>query len=275
MSDRRTVPLDVAKRAPADLRLRQIAFAAHDMERAAAQLGAVFGLAAGYNDPAIIHYGLRNVVLHVGGDFLEVVEPVRADASAARYLARRGGDSGYMVILQAADALAHRERMRGLGAAIADVLDHREHQATHFHPREFGGVLVSIDTTPGIAAWREADSFWQPAGPDWRAAAPGLAQGIAAVDIASPDPAATAARWGRMLDATPHEAGDHWRIEMLHGAAIRFVAARDGSPAGIAGLALFTDDPDRVMQRAHDAGVPSAGDGVMICNVPVRAVARA
>jgi hypothetical protein len=258
----------------ADLRLRQIAFATHDLGAAAAQLAAVFQLPPGYNDPGIIHYGLRNVVLPVGGDFLEIVEPVEAEASAARYLARRGGDSGYMVILQAADAHAHRERTRGLGASIVDVLDRREHVATHFHPREFGGVLVSIDAAPGAANWRDPGSSWHPAGPDRLGADGGLVHGIAAVDIASADPAATAAQWGRMLDAEPQARDNRWRIDLLHQAAIRFVHAAAGAPAGIAGLTLFADDADRILRRAHQAKVPVAGDSVMICNVPVHVIAR-
>ena len=54
----------------------------------------------------------------VGGEFLEVLEPFRDDASGARYLARRGGDAGYMVILQDADALAHRARLEGAGVRV-------------------------------------------------------------------------------------------------------------------------------------------------------------
>jgi hypothetical protein len=249
----------------ADLRLRQIAFASHDMARAAAQLTAALDLAPGYHDPGIIHYGLKNVVLRVGGDFLEIVEPVRADASAARYLARRGGDSGYMVILQAGDAQAHRARTRALGATIVDVLDHAEHEATHFHPRDFDGVLVSIDAAPRHAGWRGADSFWHPAGPHWQAAAPGLAQGIAAVEIAAADPAATAARWGRMLDA-PLRAGE---IALLRDAAIRFVP---GAP-GIAGIDLKVDDPAAVLRRAAAAGVPVRDGALTVCGVRVRPIA--
>ena len=257
----------------ADLRLRQIAFAAHDMDRAEAQLRAAFGLPAGYNDPRIVHYGLRNTVLRTGGDFLEIVAPVRADASAARYLARRGGDAGYMVIFQAEDALAHRERTRALGAAIVDELDGAEHQATHYHPRDFDGVLVSIDAAPGREDWRRSDSFWHPAGPDWQAASAGDVVGIAQVEIACADPAGTAARWGRMIDAAPSEAADGWRIDLLHHATVRFVPAADGVAPGISGLALYVTGPPAAHARIKSASVPMAGDAALICNLPVRVVA--
>lgn len=263
----------VAASGGADLRLRQIAFAAHDMDLAEAQLRAAFGLPAGYHDPGIIHYGLRNTVLRAGGDFLEIVEPVRADASAARYLARRGGDAGYMVIFQAADALAHREQTRAQGAAIVDVLDHREHQATHYHPREFDGVLVSIDAAPQVADWRRSDSFWHPAGPDWQSAAAGDVVGIAEVAIASADPAGTAARWGRMIDAAPRETAEGWRIDLLHHAAVRFVPAARGVAPGISGLVLYVAGLPAARARIASASVPMAGDAALICNVPIRVLA--
>lgn len=253
----------------ADLRLRQVAFAAHDLDSVAAQLAAAFDLRVGYRDPAIIHYGLRNAVLPVGGDFLEVVEPVRPDASAARYLARRGGDSGYMVIVQAADARAHRARLAAAGAPIVDVLDDAHHEATHFHPRAFDGVLASIDSAPGVADWRARDSFWHPAGDDWRAARGALVEGIAAVTIAAADPAATAARWGRMLDAAPVQDAAGWRIALLRGAAIRFAS---GDTPGIAALDLAAPDPQAVLARAEAAGVPVRDGAVIVCNVPVRPV---
>ena len=88
------------------MRLRQIAFIAHELEPIAEQLDAVFGLKVGFRDPGgrVLraqqrrHAGRRRVP---GGG----LAPFRDDASGARYLARRGGDAGYMVILQDEDAL--------------------------------------------------------------------------------------------------------------------------------------------------------------------------
>ena len=78
----------------------------------------MFGLKVGFRDPGVEVFGLNNVVMPVGGEFLEVLEPFRDDASGARYLARRGGDAGYMVILQDADALAHRARLEAIGVRV-------------------------------------------------------------------------------------------------------------------------------------------------------------
>ena len=62
------------------MRLRQVALASRRLDEVAAELAAVFGLKVAYNDPHIHHYGLRNAVLSTGTGFLEIVEPVQADA---------------------------------------------------------------------------------------------------------------------------------------------------------------------------------------------------
>jgi hypothetical protein len=107
----------LAKTGGNKMRLRQIALVAHDLEPHAADFKAVLGLNVAYRDPGVAVFGLVNVVMPVGGEFLEIVQPVKPDASAARYLKRRSGDAGYMVILQDDDALAHRARLEAVLAA--------------------------------------------------------------------------------------------------------------------------------------------------------------
>src|SRR3546814_10816101 len=79
------------------------------------------------------------------------------DASAARYLKRRGGDAGYMVIMQAPDALTHRARMAKLG--IRKIAEHQDkkYTFTHFHPGNFNGVVTSIDSVGGVVGYLETD----------------------------------------------------------------------------------------------------------------------
>src|SRR5215472_1993792 len=136
------------------MRLRQIAFIAHEIDPVAKQLEDVFGLRVGYRDPGVEVFGLTNVVMPVGGEFLEVVSPFRDDASGARYLGRRGGDAGYMVILQDADALGHRARLEALGVRVIARSPDRTYRYTHFHPGDCAGVLLSIDSVEGDANWR-------------------------------------------------------------------------------------------------------------------------
>src|SRR5580693_8727362 len=149
------------------MRLRQIAFIARELDPIAEQLGRVFDLKVGFRDPAVEFFGLHNIVMPVGGEFLEVVAPFRDDASGARYLARRGGDAGYMVIMQDADALPHRARLEGQGIRVIATSRTPGYCYTHFHPGDCAGVLMSIDSVDGDAAWAEPRSDWPPAGPNW------------------------------------------------------------------------------------------------------------
>jgi hypothetical protein len=76
------------------MRLRQVAFAADDLDAAVGDLCAVLGIRVAFNDPGVAVFGLRNAVLAVGDTFLEVVSPVETDTAAGRYMARRGSDCG-------------------------------------------------------------------------------------------------------------------------------------------------------------------------------------
>src|SRR5579864_542450 len=100
------------------MRLRQVALIARKTAPVIAALQPVFGLKEGHHDPGVDVFGLTNAVFPLGGEFLEVLEPFRPDASGARYLARRGGDAGYMIILQDAESYEHRARLEAAGVRI-------------------------------------------------------------------------------------------------------------------------------------------------------------
>jgi hypothetical protein len=253
------------------MRLRQIAFIAKDAEAIAEQLGAVFGLKVGFRDPGVEYFGLRNVVMPVGGEFLEVVAPFRDDASGARYLARRGGDAGYLVILQDTDAMAHRERLEKMGVRLIAKSRTDDYEYTHFHPADCAGVLMSFDSVPGDAAWRESKSSWPPAGPKWRDHQSETALGISAVTIQSRDPLGACERWCALLDKPASTSGDALEIALDRG-KIRFVAPVDDDGTGVVGLDIEVRDGHAALDRAREAGLPVAGGAVEVCGVVVRPV---
>lgn len=253
------------------MRLRQVAFIARDAQPIADQLGAVFGLQVGFRDPGVEYFGLNNVVMPVGGEFLEVVAPFRDDASGARYLARRGGDAGYMVILQDADALAHRARIEGLGARVIARSRGETYRYTHFHPADCAGVLLSIDSVEGDAGWREPKSEWPPAGPDWREHESPEALGIASVTLQARDPLAACERWSVLLDRPATTRGEALEIALERG-AIRFVAPVDDDGTGVVGLDIEVKHAHLALDRARAAGLPVTGGAAQICGVAVRPV---
>ncbi|HXQ11129.1 MAG TPA: VOC family protein [Caulobacteraceae bacterium] len=253
------------------MRLRQVAFIAHRIAPVADQLGRVFGLKVGFHDPGVEVFGLKNVVMPVGGEFLEVLEPFRDDASGARYLARRGGDAGYMVILQDADALAHRARLEAAGVRVIARSPDRRYQFTHFHPGDCAGVLMSIDSVVGDAGWRDAKSDWPPAGPGWRDFESEESLGIVSVTIQSRDPVAAAERWSTLLAAPAKRAGAAMEIALDPG-LIRFVEPVDADGTGVVGLDVVMRDPAAAFEAARALGLETSTDSVRICGVAIRPV---
>src|SRR5580658_5383865 len=105
------------------MRLRQIALVAKDLDAARADIAAVLGQDWAYDDPGVGKYGLKNAVFPIGDTFLEVVSPKQDGTTAGRLLERRGGDGGYMVILQVDDLAQALARVKNAAARIADQSD--------------------------------------------------------------------------------------------------------------------------------------------------------
>lgn len=242
------------------MRLRQIALVAKDLEPVVEALSAVFGLKVAYRDPAVATFGLINAVMPVGGEFLEVVQPVKADASAARYLHRRGGDAGYMLIFQSADALTHRERLTGQGIRNIAQHDSAQYSFTHFHPGDFNGVLTSIDMVDDGTSLRDPMGKWPPAGRAWKdALAPDDVLGIAGASVQARDPEAVAAHWAKLLRSK--------RIDnavVLDQGFVRFVPPIDADGTGVVGVDVTVRDPSAILAQAEKQGIPVRDGAVWI-----------
>jgi hypothetical protein len=252
------------------MRLRQVALASSRLDDVVAAFADVFGLKVAYNDPGVGHYGLRNAVLSAGPAFLEVVEPVREDASAGRFIKRRG-DAGYMVILQDADAAAHRRRLLDMGVRVVDDIDRPDYRASHFHPADFGGVLASIDEQRSAPDYLEPYGDWMPAGPDWRAARTDEVLDLIGITLTAPDPDALARRWSDLLDQ-PLDPADSHLLPLARG-QIRFAGGPVGQGTSIAAIQLKVADPDAALRRAGHAGLDVTPEGILIGGVRFLATA--
>lgn len=222
------------------MRLRQGVLVAEDLEGTLAQLDEAFGIEPAFRDPGVKVFGLVNAVLPVGDTFLEVVSPTTADAPAARYRARHGGDGGYMVMVQSDDLGADRARLATLGVRIVWAGELDDIAGIHLHPKDTGGALLSLDQPTPPESWR-----W--AGPDWHAhMRTEVVRSLAAVEIASPHPERLAARWSEVL-GRPRQ-GDTIALDR---GCIRFVP---GSAERLCALDLEASDRSRAGEARILAG---------------------
>lgn len=255
------------------MRLRQVALIAQKNAPIVDELQAVFGLKEGHHDPGVDVFGLTNLVFPVGGEFLEVLEPHRPDASGARYLQRRGGDAGYMIILQDAESYAHRARLEAAGVRIvARNDDGRRYHFTHVHPADAAGVLLSIESVEGDAGWRARKSDWPAAGEHWRQQESEVSLGIPWVAMQARDPLAAAERWSMLLDKPVRREGARMEIALDPG-VIRFIEPVDADGSGVVGFGVVVNDVEAVMAKARAHGLAD-GNVVRLCGVAIEPLAQ-
>jgi Glyoxalase-like domain len=177
------------------VRLRQAVILAAELAPVADRLQAELGLGEPFADPGVGAFGLHNAVFALGDAFIEVIAPKEEGTAAGRWLERHGGDGGYMVIFQVDDIAAARERAERDGVRSVWSIDLDDISATHLHPSDMRGAIVSIDQPLPPESWR-----W--GGPGWigqaGTGAPGALEGIT---VAVRDPEAAAERWASVLGA--------------------------------------------------------------------------
>ena len=143
------------------MRLRQICLVAEDLQTSLKTLAELLGSPVTYRDPEVAQFGLENGLIMTGGDFVEVVSPLAdsRDTAAKRHLARCG-DSFYMAIFQCANATPLITHIKDNGGRGVFEIDAGGVRATHFHPKDFGGAIVSVDSM-GRDDWQSPQAYWQ------------------------------------------------------------------------------------------------------------------
>ncbi len=241
------------------MQLRQIALVARDLEPAVDTLTSVLGIEVGFVDPGVGVFGLENAVMPVGHTFLEVVSPAQSGTTAGRLLERRGGDGGYMVILQSDDLEADRARIETLGVRIVFEAKQDDITGLHLHPRDVGAAILSIDQPAERPEWPWAGPKWREHVRTERVAA------IVGAELQAEDPAALAARWSEVIGLEARAADDGSREIALEGGRLRFVPVGDGRGPGVGGVELRCNDAGAVLDAARERGIETRGNRLELC----------
>jgi len=248
------------------IHLRQICLVASDLDKTIDDLTTIFGVNSAHVDPGVLHFGLANNLLAFGNNFLEVVSPVREDTAAGRYLDRRKGDGGYMVICQTEsleNQQAARQRAADNNVRVAWESENDKISICQFHPGDMIAAFFELD-------WDKAGDFkghWDPVGGvGWEAnVRQDVTEGFLGVELQGVAPMAMAERWSAVAELPLDKGVD---ISMnLSNAYIRFVDEADDRGPGLSGIHLAVNNRAAILVRARERGCYISERQVDVCGV--------
>ncbi|KAL6247284.1 hypothetical protein RBB50_005630 [Rhinocladiella similis] len=272
-------------------RLRQIAFIAHDMERARYLLTTILDTEVVYVDPAVSRWGIENVLVSIGGDIIEICSPLKPGphTPVGRQLAKLDAPAaGYMLIMQTVDAVARRQSIEShnLASVIFSHYDpdtttntttHAEVESAciQYHPRGIpGGIMPELDSHATTAANPDPLSEfspWHTCGPSSTYPAYSAAMRrnshlrlIGATLRLSPD----------QSDVTPHAAARKWHeifgmpyqddelFNVFTNSRVRFLPPTPGHREGLESITIQVTGKarfDNLLEKVAGQGL--CGDG--------------
>ena len=212
-------------------RMRQVVLTTADLAAACTATEKALGVHDPFHDPGVGHFGLANAVYTVGDTFLEVLSPIRDDTAAGRYMQRRGGDAGYMVMFEVGDEAATRARLEALGVRLVHDNSHPDIVDMHLHPKDVPGAIVAVNLCTPEGSWR-----W--GGPAWAGVIPPHdAAGFVGLTVAADDPGSLAARWAGVLGVDVIEDSGAYALALPSGQRIDVVGGN-----GVEGIVGVTVD---------------------------------
>ncbi|KAI4605825.1 hypothetical protein J4E83_010488 [Alternaria metachromatica] len=263
--------------APAPTRLRQIALVAEDIECAKQLLTYVLGTEVVFEDPAVEQWGLKNFLIPIGGDFIEVVSPIKPGTTAGRLIEKRG-DGGYMIIMQTDDAKKRREYIEAKGLSRV-IFEHSyaDSVCIQYHPKGIkGGMMPELDShVPGPKNPTPVQTRFSP----WHACGSDIDRYRAGMERTE-----HLTLEGCVLRLQPgdlgHEAAAReWEaifgvvrsrdLLAFTNARLGFIPGRQGQPEGLVSITIGVkgqDQYDAILERARQAGV-CGNDGIDMCGV--------
>ena len=237
------------------MRIRQLVLVSEKRDLIVKKLCDLFKLEVAFYDPGIIHFGLENAVLPVGNTFLEVVSPVKENTTAGRYLERKKGDCGYMVIIQTKNLSDDKTRVKSNGMQIVWEADRAEEgihaQAIHLHPKDFGAIL-SLDSMDPPSQWLWAGLNWQ------EKINTELCDFLNGVHMQSKDPEIMMKKWEGALDKKGTYKDNKFVIE-LNESRIVFNEASNIKGEGIEAFEMKVKNKENILKDAEELNLIREG----------------
>ncbi len=247
------------------IQLRQICLVARELQPVIEDLTQVLGINTCYVDPGVGKFGLENTLMPVGRNFLEVVAPVEENTAGGRYLDRRNGDGGYMVITQA-DTLENQkavvQRALDNGVRIATQSERDGWHLTQLHPGDMIASFLEIE----YDKFEDFEGNWMPVGGSgWEdKVKQDVTVDYLGVELQSPDPVTLAELWGKVAGLPVERDGAELSMQ-LNNATLRFVEAEDGRGPGLGGLDIAVKDREQILRVARERDCYVNDDRVDLC----------
>ncbi|XOV85461.1 MAG: VOC family protein [bacterium] len=249
------------------IQLRQICLVAEHLEPVLEDLTDILGIKRCYVDSGVAKFGLENTLLPIGRNFLEVVAPVEENTAAGRYLQRRQGDGGYMVITQV-DSKATQQQVRqnalDNNVRVAFESERGDWNLCQLHPRDMVAAFFEVETD----AHNDFEGHWHPVGgTGWEdKVKQDVVVDLTGVELQSDDPHKLAELWGRVT-GLPVERDAHAPHIKLNNATLRFVEEADGRGPGLSGLDIAVANRQHILERAEARGKRVRDQEIEICGV--------
>ncbi len=249
------------------IQLRQICLVARELEPVIQDLTDILGINRCYVDPGVGKFGLENTLMPVGVNFLEVVAPVEENTAGGRYLDRRKGDGGYMVITQADSRetqQAVRQNALDNGVRVAYEAERGDWNLCQLHPGDMQAAFLEIESD----AENDFTGNWHPVGgKGWEdKVKQDVTVDWTGVELQHKDPVSLAELWGNVTGLPVTRDGSELRID-LNNATLRFVEETDGRGPGLSGIDVKVADRDHILNAARERGCYVSDDQVDICGV--------
>jgi hypothetical protein len=247
------------------IQLRQICLVAAKLQPVIEDLTTILGINVCYVDSGVAAFGLENSLMPIGRNFLEVVAPVKDNTAAGRYLSRRKGDGGYMVITQTDSRetqLAARQRALDSGVRVAHESERDGWHLTQLHPGDLEAAFLELESDQH----NDLTGHWMPVGGfGWEDKVDQTRTvDIVVVELQCNDPGSLAQKWAHIVGSDCAADGESIIVK-LNNVNLRFVALRDDRGAGLSALDLKVANRQAMLEAAKQRDCYVSDEQILIC----------